>query len=311
MIAAVQMLKECGGNQAEAARRLGLNRMTYRNRLDTARHSGLFADADDYRTWPAFQDFDVKDGAVIVASDGHVWPFARSVSAEALIAISRAVKPRVIIANGDFVDGARSNRHDPDGWNKRPSVKEELEGVQALLHDWRMAAGRGVQCAYTIGNHEKNFERKLVAHVKEFEGVPGFRLQEHLADWPISVAVRINWNGPDPVMVKHRHRGGDHAGYNNTLRAGVTMVTGHTHLLEAKPFGDYRGRRWGVQTGCLTAPDGPQFEYAEMGPSSACEGFAVLTFVDGELMTPELCEVRRGRAWFRGKVWAEAERAAA
>lgn len=27
MIAAVQMLKECGGNQAEAARRLGLNRM--------------------------------------------------------------------------------------------------------------------------------------------------------------------------------------------------------------------------------------------------------------------------------------------
>ena len=49
---------------------------------------------------------------------------------------------------------------------------------------------------------------------------------------------------------------------------------------------------------------GPQFEYHENGPSLACSGFAVLTFKDGMLKTPELCEVIDGQAWFRGEVVA-------
>jgi hypothetical protein len=72
--------------------------------------------------------------------------------------------------------------------------------------------------------------------------------------------------------------------------------------LEVTPWGDYRGRRYGVQTGTLAAYDGPQFEYAENGPTPACSGFAVLTFKDGLLMPPELCEVVDGRAIFRGQV---------
>jgi hypothetical protein len=106
-------------------------------------------------------------------------------------------------------------------------------------------------------------------------------------------------------MVKHKNAGGVHAGYNNTMKGGYTSVTGHTHLLESKPWGDWRGRRWGVQTGTLADLHGPQFEYHENGPSSACSGFVVLNFKDGELLPPELAEVIDGKCIFRGEVVAE------
>lgn len=115
----------------------------------------------------------------------------------------------------------------------------------------------------------------------------------------MSWSVLIN---PDthPVMVKHRYANGVHAAYNNAMKGGLSIVTGHTHALEVKPYGDYRGRRYGVQGGCLLDIDAPQTEYAENAPSQMCPGFVVLTFQDGELMPPELCSVINGRAIFRG-----------
>ncbi len=304
---------EVHGSEQKAATALGLSRPTFQHRLNTAKARGIVPEhAGSYWTHEPHADHEIADGVVIVASDAHVWPFARSVSARALIEVTRELGSdvRLLVANGDFVDGARSNRHDPHGWNKRPTVKQEIEGVQALLHDWAMAAPRAER-VYAVGNHDLNFERKLVSKANEFEGMPGFRLHDHFTGWDFAWACRINWESRQPVMVKHRQAGGVHAGYNNAMKSGVTMVTGHTHQLEVKPYGDYRGRRYGVQTGCLTDPNGPQFEYQEMGYNSHCEGFAVLTFRDGELLTPELCEVKRGRAWFRGRVWAEREQVAA
>ena len=54
----------------------------------------------------------------------------------------------------------------------------------------------------------------------------------------------------------------------------------------------------------MADPDDPQFEYAGARPSQACSGFVVLTFRDGQLLQPELCEVVGGKAWFRGEVIA-------
>jgi hypothetical protein len=106
----------------------------------------------------------------------------------------------------------------------------------------------------------------------------------------------------DTVMIKHRYHNGIHATYNNALKAGRSIVTGHLHRLCVTPWGDYNGRRWGVDTGCLADPHGPQFAYAEDNPSPHCSGFAVLTFdEDGEMLPPELCEVINGCAYFRGE----------
>ena len=79
------------------------------------------------------------------------------------------------------------------------------------------------------------------------------------------------------------------------------MENDHQSVL-VTPWADYNGRRWGVDTGTLSDPHGPQFEYGENNPTPHTSGFAVLTFRGGKLLPPELCEVHDGAAYFRGEV---------
>jgi hypothetical protein len=303
-----QALQRANGNISEAARLCGLNRGTYINRLDAAKR--IFCSEtpiEKFFTVPPWQYLNIHNGSIVIASDAHVWPFARSTSAHALIEVTKAEQPVAIIANGDFIDGARSNRHDPDGWNMRPDVRQEVEGVQSLLHDWQQAAPRATRMM-TRGNHEMNFDRKLVKVAKEFEGMPGFDLESHLQDWPMSIGIRVNWRTPGATCIKHRFAsGGVNAARNATMKAGTNTISGHTHQLGAAHWCDYNGHRWGIETGCLTDPRGPQFEYDEQNPRPQCEGFAVVTYRDGIMLPPEFCYVIEGKAWFRNKVWAEGD----
>lgn len=291
------------GTQTEAAKALGIPRETFKNRIIRA-NAVTVTPRIEHWTFPPHHDLWVNQGAVVVFSDCHYWPGYRSVAHDALLSVIRKVKPRAIIANGDIFDGGSIGRHDPFGWSKRPSVREEMEECLERMGEIEQAAPKGCELLWNVGNHCQRFERTLVTRVPDFAGMPGMRLADHFPAWQIQWATRINWETIHPVMVKHRHAGGVHAGYNNAMKGGVTMVTGHTHLLEVKPWGDYRGRRWGIQTGTLADHDGAQFEYTEHGPSAACSGFAVLTFANDFLKPPELCEVIDGQAWFRGEVVA-------
>jgi hypothetical protein len=82
------------------------------------------------------------------------------------------------------------------------------------------------------------------------------------------------------------------------------MVTGHLHSLKVTPFDDYNGTRYGVDTGTLADPLGPQFEnYLEQGPTNWRSGFVVLTYHNGQLLWPEVAKVfAPGFIEFRGKV---------
>src|SRR5690606_32663699 len=128
----------------------------------------------------------------------------------------------------------------------------------------------------------------------------GFHLKDHFAEWAPCWAAWIN----DECVVKHRLRSGIHATHNNTVNSGVSIVTGHLHQLKVTPFSDYRGRRYGVDTGTLADPGGPQFiDYTEAGPVNWASGFAVLTWRDGKLLPPELVEtIDEDRVAFRGQV---------
>lgn len=300
---AVNALADNGGNATHAAAQLGIPRGTFQSRLAAASRMGLIARQDQW-TFAREVRMEIPNGSVVVFSDAHYWPGIPSTAHIAAVEVVRRVKPRAIIANGDVFDGASVTRHDPFGWSSRPSVREEFETCQERLGDFEQAAPKGCQLIWNIGNHDLRFERTLVAKVPELVGMQMVRLQDHFTAWDMRWSTFINPDSDTPVMVKHRYAGGIHSGYNNTLKGGVTMVTGHTHLLEVKPWGDYRGRRWGVQTGALADLHGPAMEYHENGPSSACSGFAVLTFRDGQLLPPEICEVINGRAYFRGEVVA-------
>jgi hypothetical protein len=251
----------------------------------------------------------VDNGVVVVFSDAHYWPGLVTLAHEALLRLAKDLKPAAILANGDVFDGARISRHDPMGWQKTPTVIEELDAVKARLGEIQRAAPKATLFK-TVGNHDSRFDRRLASEVADFDGVAGFRLQDHIKDWPMSYSVMINHVLGEPVMVRHAMRGGIYAVWNNTLHSGVSIVTGHLHAQLCRPFTDYRGTRYGVDCGTLADIDGPQFTYTMDGPVNWRSGFAVLTFDDrGRLMPPELCEVQRfaneQRAVFRGQTVAE------
>jgi hypothetical protein len=237
-------------------------------------------------------------GSVVVFSDCHYWPDQEpSLAHKALLEVIKDIKPKLLIANGDIFDGARLSRFPRNGWEYQPMVKDELAEATERMAEIRHAY-RGARCIRTIGNHCIRFDRYLAMNAGHLEMVAGARLSDHLPVWQECVSVFINGN----TMIKHRYNGGIHAAYNNTLRSGTNIVTGHTHHLEVKPWGDYNGRRYGVQTGAIADINAPQFSYVEDNPTPGCSGFAVLTFApDGMLIYPELCEVRGKTAWFRGQ----------
>ena len=238
-------------------------------------------------------DLEIQDGCVIVFSDAHYMPGVRSTAHRGMLALIRQMNPQAIICNGDAFDGSTISRHPRIGWDNKPTVHEELKAVSKALAEIEAAAG-GAELIWPLGNHDARYETFLAANVPQFEGVPGFKLRDTFPKWRPCWSTWIN----DEVVVKHRFRSGIHAPHNNTVNAGMSMVTGHLHQLKVMPFSDYRGRRYGVDSGTLADPYGSQFiDYTEGSPVNWCSGFVVLTFKDGKMLTPELV-----RKWDAGVI---------
>lgn len=250
---------------------------------------------------PQRLELNVREGVVIVFSDAHYWPDKVTVAHRALLSVIRDLKPVLIIANGDILDGATISRHDRNGWEQRPTLKQEVDACKERMDEIEQAAGVDCRTVWNFGNHDTRFERVLATQAPQFEGLLGTTLADHFPRWQFSMSTMLNPREPHPVMVKHRFRAGVHAAYNNTVNAGISIVTGHVHRLNVTCWGDYRGRRYGIDTGTLAEPCGPQFAYGEDDPKPHGSGFAVLTFEDSELLPPEICEVRGDDAYFRGK----------
>jgi hypothetical protein len=250
--------------------------------------------------YPKRVPLDVTDGVVLIGSDAHYWPDVISAAHRGLVRLSGELKPKAVILNGDAFDGARISRHPRIGWARTPTVKEEQQAVDARTDEIR-AAAKGAKLIWTIGNHDARFENRLADKASEFEGLQGFTLKDNFPHWQLCMSTWIN----DEVVVKHRFKGGVHATHNNTVSAGKTMVTGHLHSLKVTPYDDYNGTRFGVDTGTLADPYGPQFEYAEDNPLNHRSGFVVLTFHKGRLMWPEIVRVLDDKhIEFRGQVIA-------
>lgn len=241
----------------------------------------------------------IENGVVIVFSDAHFWPGIRTTAFKGLLWAIREFKPKAIINNGDAFDGASISRFPRIGWDTKPSIIQELKACEASLGEIEEEAGRA-KLIWTMGNHDSRFENRLAANAGEFEGVKGFSLRDHFPSWTSCWAC---WPSEE-VCVKHRYKGGIHATHNNTVNSGVSIVTGHLHSLKVTPFSDYNGARFGVDTGTLANPTGPQFsDYLEDNPTNWRSGFAILTFFNGRLLWPELVhDFGDGCVEFRGKV---------
>jgi hypothetical protein len=247
----------------------------------------------------ARRHLEVDDGVVLVFSDAHFWPSVRTTAFRALLHFIAKLKPKAIICNGDAFDGASISRFPRIGWDSKPSIIEELKACRERLGEIEEAAGKAA-LYWPLGNHDSRFETRLAANAPEFEGVKGFHLKDHFPAWLPCWSLWIN----DSVVIKHRMKGGIHATRNNTLNAGKSIVTGHLHSLKVTPLDDYNGTRWGVDTGTLADPKGPQFkDYLEDNSTDWRSGFVVLTFAERMLLWPEVVRVvDEGVVDFRGSL---------
>jgi len=241
--------------------------------------------------------FEVRNQTILVASDCHYWPGESTTAHKAFIKLCKQIKPAAIVLNGDVFDGARVSRHDPLYRNETPTVKQELEVCQDRLGEIEKASHNS-KLFWLYGNHDTRLWRYMRINAPEVEGAFGADLFDYFPGWHCGYLMHVNNN----TVIKHRWHNGIHATYNNVLKGGRSIVTGHLHRLQVSAWGDYNGRRYGVDTGTLAEPQGEQFAYLEGNPVPWASGFAVLTFdKDGMLLPPELCEVIGETAYFRGK----------
>lgn len=278
-----------------------------RRRAIEAKHN-ILLNANDPRVNRVRQPIDnqaaryplgIENGTVIVFSDAHFWPGIRTTAFKGLLWAIKELQPKAIINNGDAFDGASISRHPRIGWDSKPSVIQELKACEMYLGEIEDLAGKA-KLVWALGNHDARFENRLANTVPEFMAVGGFTLKDHFPAW---IPCWSCWP-TDTVVVKHRMKGGIHATHNNAVNAGVSVVTGHLHSLKVTPFSDYNGERFGVDTGTLADPEGPQFvDYLEDNPTNWRSGFAVLTFRNGRLLWPELVHrFSDSEIQFRGQV---------
>ena len=258
-----------------------------RRQIVAPQHPGTRAGTREGIEHAARIPLEIKDGYVLIGSDAHYWPGIITTAHRAFVKFCEELRPKAIIMNGDVFDGASVSRHPPIGWENRPDVAEEIDACKDRLGEILKAAP-AAERIWTLGNHDGRFETRLATVAPEYAKVHGVHLKDHFPKWRACWSCWIN----DEVVVKHRFKGGVHATHNNTVAAGKTMVTGHLHSLKVTPYDDYNGTRWGVDTGTLAEPNGPQFiDYSEDGPKNHRSGFAVLRFVRGRLLWPQLVSV--------------------
>lgn len=253
--------------------------------------------------YPLRRTAEVRDGVAVVFGDRHWWPGDGITAAEAvLLAVLLRLDPDILIANGDVLDGAKQSKHPPMGWERKPSMVDELATVQVGMRRIAEHARRADKLR-TVGNHDRRFDYHLSKTAPDYNGIRGMRLSDHLPEWPESWSVHINPGvAGGHAVVKHKIGNGVTAARTNAIKSGAHIVTGHTHRLDAHPVETYAGRHWGVQCGTLADPRSSAFEYGEDPPDAGRGGFVVLTWREWILQPPELVEVDdAGVGWFRGE----------
>ena len=285
------------GTQAAAAQAINVNRTTFQSRVEQANKRfphGIPDKLIGRGTWthPAIKSIVEPNSVWAICSDLHIWPGPQTLIFEAFCKVAADLKVKGIVLNGDIIDGARVSRHGSMLGSKAPKIDKEIEAAQA----WLKCLPRTKHRLWTLGNHDMRVDNYLCTQANELDDYVG-NLASRFTDWTMAYAFDING-----TEVRHRFRGGIHTAWNNALHSGVNIISGHTHQLQVTAMRDRNGSRWGIETGCIADPKGPQFEYTEGAPTRAQMGFAIITFdAEGRMMPPELCEMVGGRPVFRGQ----------
>ena len=226
------------------------------------------------------------DYLILIGSDKHNLPGHTPQAFKAFLHLVEGIKPDYVVLNGDLFDFPQISRHHRIGWAERPDLVEELQaGISCLkeIHELSPKSKR----IFHFGNHDMRFNGWLSNCSPELEGIHGTALEDHFPDgWKIGMSSVFN----ETLIVKHRWHSGVHSGYNDVLRGGKNIATGHDHKLSVRPWTDYGGIRYGIKTGTLSDLWDDSFAYLENNSVDWQPGCVVIT-VSKNLIFPVACPI--------------------
>lgn len=290
------------------ARKYGCNeRGVYDLRLRVERRIGrtLTAPSRKSVSYPGRVNLELRNGTVLVGSDFHIWPGEESTCLRAFKKFADDIKPDIVILNGDVMDFPRISRH-PQNWETAPDPQEEIEAAQDHLQDIISRCKRGAKKLWTLGNHDARFELMLASAAPQYRRVKGVHLSDHFGAWDKAMSVFLNEEiEGGQTMIKHIPPGGGvNATRNFVIKAGIHVVHGHNHRQGVCRVSNYRRHDfYGVDGGMVADKEHKAFGYAQDNPLDWGQGFALLTYLDGILMPPELItKIDDRTVYFRGQL---------
>jgi len=270
-----------------------------RARADKAKRQELLQERLDAATHSVRRGMELEKGRVIIFSDAHFTDHTTT-GFKALIKFIEHFKPKAIICNGDAFDGAVLSRFPKINFDRQPSVLDELNYCKTHLDAIEKVRPAGCRLIWTLGNHDMRYESALVSRAPEFSGVDGFNLKYHFPNWETCWSFWVN----EDTVIKHRHKGGRYAGYNNVQASFSNIFTGHTHVLTLSPISTFDQKTyWGVQTGTLADINADSFSYTEDNAKDWRQGFVMASWERGRLLMPEMIQVcGENEVEFRGEI---------
>jgi hypothetical protein len=201
---------------------------------------------------------EIRNGVALIGSDCHWLPnqppsTATRAFVKMALQFSDQGELQSLILAGDLADFPKISRHPRIMWEPQPSVGDELREVRARMEEIAEAAGPDVPLTALIGNHDLRYSTFLSGAAPHYEGVPGFALRDQIDPrWEMAWQAEINGSGPEGVLVRHRFKSGVNAGRGNVLAAGRSVISGHTHQLNATRVSNSLGHFWGVDLGTMS-----------------------------------------------------------
>ena len=126
-------------------RNVHMKRKRVENLLGTILHVPAHLDSSNRPRESFRRNLEVTDGVIMVGSDCHYEPNTVTTAHIAFVELAKKLKPKVIVLDGDLIDGSSIGRHPMNDWEDRPSVEQELSTAQKRLQEIQKASPKSGQ----------------------------------------------------------------------------------------------------------------------------------------------------------------------